>query len=205
MPKFQFDEEAIVTSLQAILEEIHSLDDPEELNELRRIFRKAVPLFSRAYVAGYLVKKARIAGSGDGVFKTRSPQKEAGRPNREPPPARPPREQKPVREPRPPREPREAREPREEHEAEIPTVSREDMTTLFVGIGRTRRVYPRDVLALLQENCTLEKEDIGAIKILDNYSFVDIANDKAQAVIDTLGNFEFRGRPLNVNFAKKKE
>jgi hypothetical protein len=189
MPKFQVDEEALKASLAAILEEIDSLDDPEELNELRRIFRKSVPLFRRAYVAAWLLKKARLPVSGEGNGR---------RQNREP---RPPRE---TREAREAREPKEPREPREDRETEA-GVSRENMTTLFVGIGRTRRVYPRDLMGLLLENCQLDKDDIGNIKILDNYSFVDIANEKAQAVIDTLGNFEFRGRPLNVNFAKKKE
>ena len=173
MPKFQFDEAAISASLKAILEEIHSLDDPEELNELRRIFRQSVPLFSRAYVAGYLLKKARISGTGDGAFKVRGNGRDANRAPRPPREAREPRE---PREPRENREPAEPREPRDERDADV-TVSRENMTTLFVGIGRTRRVYPRDLMTLLQENCSLEKDDIGAIKILDNYSVVVISND----------------------------
>ncbi len=207
MPKPPFDEDAIKNSLKLILDEIHSLDDPEELNELRRIFRKHVPLFSRAYVAGYLLKKARLVGANPDSTSRRSGGRDSNRPPREPREVREPREPRAPRENREPaevREPKENRESRDEREGEV-TVSRENMTTLFVGIGRTRRVYPRDLMSLLLENCGLDKDDIGAIKILDNYSFVDIDNDKAQGVIDTLGNFEFRGRPLNVNFAKKKE
>lgn len=202
MPKPLIDEEALKANLAAILDEIHSLDDPEELNELRRIFRQAVPLFSRAYVAAWLLKKARVNGAGD--QGGRRGNRDSGRENRPAREARPPREARETREPKEVREPKEAVENREERDAEM-NVSRENMTTLFVGIGRTRRVYPRDLMALLLENCQLDKDDIGNIKILDNYSFVDIANEKTQAVIDTLGNFEFRGRPLNVNFAKKKE
>lgn len=199
MAKSPFDAASIKASLQSILEEIHSTDNPDELNQLRSIFRQSVPLFSRAYVCAYLLKKAGIPGAGElggrrpAAAPTRREQREA----------RPPREAREPRENREPREGREPREPREER-PEV-AVSRENMTSLFIGIGRTRRVYPRDLMSLLIETCSLPKEAIGAIKILDNYSFVDIHNDHAQAVIDALNNTEFRGRTLSVNFAKKKE
>ena len=199
MAKQQFDAAGIKASLESILDEIHSTDNPEELNQLRAIFRKSVPLFSRAYVAAYLLKKAGIPGAGEVPGRRPNPAS-APAAKREIRPAREPRE------PRPPREPRQAAEPREirEDHAEQ-NVERENMTTLFVGIGRTRRVYPRDLMGLLIEQCELPKELIGNIKILDNYSFVDIHNDHAQSVIDKLNNSEFRGRTLSVNFAKKKE
>ena len=194
MAKQQFDAAGIKASLESILDEIHSTDNPEELNQLRAIFRKSVPLFSRAYVAAYLLKKAGINGAGEVPGRRITPAPVAKRENR------------PVREPREPRPAREPREPRESSEDRTDqSIERENMTTLFVGIGRTRRVYPRDLMGLLIEQCELPKEVIGNIKILDNYSFVDIHNDHAQAVIDKLNNSEFRGRTLSVNFAKKKE
>jgi len=165
MAKHQFNEEAIKANLKSILEEIHDTKDPTELNELRRIFRSAVPLFSRAYVAAWLLKKAKIV--------TSLPVKNDGKEER--------------------RSSRDNREPKE------------NQVSLFIGIGRTRRVYPRDLMGLLIDTCKLEKDDIGSIKILDNYSFVDINTQKAQGVIDTLNDYEFRGRSLSVNFAKKKD
>lgn len=202
MAKTQFDEEAIRAALQNILTEIHDLDDPSELNELRRIFRSAVPLFSRAYVAGYLLKKARISSPGQSGRREERSQ----------------REERPRNEGRMREERREKKEKRPQDEARSQSaaasagvnavdspVPKENQVTLFFGIGRTRRVFPRDLMALLLETCKLDKDDIGVIKILDNYSFVDVHTDKAQAVIDTLNEFEFRGKSLNVNFAKKKE
>jgi hypothetical protein len=83
--------------------------------------------------------------------------------------------------------------------------SRTDLVTLFVGIGKSRRVYPRDLVGLILEHCKGNKEDIGNIKILDNYSFVDIAPEYADAVISAINGITYRGRTLNVNFAKKKD
>ncbi len=175
MAKVKLNEPALKAALQVLVDELHQLNDPSEINEIRRIFRSSVPLFNRGYVAALLIKKARMVQV--------SPIQEERRP------AAPPRR------------------PEKVVEDIKPSVSRnnEEMTTLFVGIGRTRRVYPRDLMGLLIDTCKLEKEDIGAIKILDNYSFIDIKNEKAQAVIDVINNQEFRGRTLSVNFAKKKE
>ncbi len=75
--------------------------------------------------------------------------------------------------------------------------------SVFINIGKNRRVYPSDLIQLVSKTAEISKEDIGSIKILDNYSFVSIADASAQNVIDKLDGTEFRGRKLTVNFAKK--
>ncbi|WP_037546129.1 DbpA RNA binding domain-containing protein [Spirochaeta lutea] len=83
--------------------------------------------------------------------------------------------------------------------------TRTDLVTLFVGIGKSRRVFPRDLVGLILEHCGGNKDDIGNIKILDNYSFVDIAPQYAEEIIAALNGTSYRGRNLNVNYAKKKD
>jgi len=51
---------------------------------------------------------------------------------------------------------------------------------------------------------TLSEADLGQVKVLDNYSFVEVAADKAQAAIEELNGQELRGRKLTVNFASRK-
>ncbi len=77
--------------------------------------------------------------------------------------------------------------------------------TLFLSIGKNRRVYPRDLVQLLVSAGGLGKTEIGDIKILDNYSFVEVDEKAAAAVIGRLDGMEYRGRNLTVNFAKKRE
>jgi len=48
------------------------------------------------------------------------------------------------------------------------------------------------------------REDIGSIRILDNYSFVQVRDTKADEIIAALTGHKFRGRTLTVNFAKPK-
>ncbi|MFP4301533.1 MAG: DbpA RNA binding domain-containing protein [Spirochaetaceae bacterium] len=80
-----------------------------------------------------------------------------------------------------------------------------EMTSVFIGIGKNRRVFPRDLVALFTEVEGISGDDIGQIKILDNYSFMEIKEDRAQTAIDAVNGREFRGRKLNVNYARKKD
>lgn len=57
------DEEQLISSLKDLIEAIKTQENPEELNLYRRIFKKAVPLTMRSYVAAYLIKQAGIGGS----------------------------------------------------------------------------------------------------------------------------------------------
>ena len=82
---------------------------------------------------------------------------------------------------------------------------RQEMATLFFGLGKNRKVYPRDITQLIANVPDVEKSSIGEIKILDNYSFVEIAETQAQKVIDSLNGIDYRGRKITVNFARKRE
>ncbi|MBN2657212.1 MAG: DbpA RNA binding domain-containing protein [Spirochaetales bacterium] len=79
-----------------------------------------------------------------------------------------------------------------------------DGTTLFVSVGKNRRVYPRDLIQLFVGTGKLNRDDVGEIKVLDSYSFVTIKESSAPTAIDNLDGINYRGRNLVVNFAKKK-
>lgn len=80
-----------------------------------------------------------------------------------------------------------------------------DMQTLFVSIGKNRSIFPKDLAKFFAVSLNISQSDIGTIKILDNYSFIEVAAGHAQKAIDTLDGKEFKGRKITVNFARKKE
>jgi len=80
----------------------------------------------------------------------------------------------------------------------------EESKRLFMSIGKNRRLFPREIIALILSKTSAEREDIGIIRILDNYSFVQVRDAKADEIIETLTGHKFRGRTLTVNFAKTK-
>ena len=74
-----------------------------------------------------------------------------------------------------------------------------------MSVGRNRRVYARDLTELFTEKLQLVAGDIGGVRVFEKYSFVDIVAAKAQDAITRLSGTEVKGRPITVNFAKKKE
>jgi len=43
------------------------------------------------------------------------------------------------------------------------------------------------------------------VRVFDKYSFVDISRSRAEEAISRLTGLEVKGRPITVNYAKKKE
>lgn len=83
------------------------------------------------------------------------------------------------------------------------SIKKDGEKSLFINIGKNRRVYPSDLIQLIAKTAEIEKESIGNIKILDNYSFVNVSGEVAEKVVSLLDSTEYRGRKLTVNFAKK--
>lgn len=79
-----------------------------------------------------------------------------------------------------------------------------DKTTLFISVGKNRRVFPKDIARLFQSRLDLEPADIGTIKVLDSYSFMDISKSQAERAIELLNDQDFKGRKLTVNHARKR-
>ncbi len=121
-------------------------ENPKELNEFRRIFRKHTPLHLRGYFAAYLIKSS--VGSVDSA--------------------------------------------------------KSGFITLFVSVGKNKKVYPKDLKQLFIEQLGITNAEIGNVKTLENYSFVDVAETCAQKAIDTLNAITYRGRKITVNYSRKK-
>jgi hypothetical protein len=86
----------------------------------------------------------------------------------------------------------------------VPVIPEEESKRLFISIGKNRRLFPREVITLIMSRTQTTREDIGVIRILDNYSFVQVRDNRAEEIIAALNGVKFRGRTLAVNFAKAK-
>lgn len=80
----------------------------------------------------------------------------------------------------------------------------EASTTLFFNVGRSRKVFYKDIIFLIMKNAETKREDIGEIKIHNNYSFVQVANEAVNPIIEKLQNIDYRGKKLVVNLANEK-
>ncbi len=182
---FQINEEQFIALLEDAVAKVKTEEDPVVLTEYKKIFKKVVPLTLRSYVGAYLAKNAA------GGFRHR------------------------------PRRDRISPRDRRHHEdfsrnsvdgesvvrQKTPriVIDEADAATIFIGIGRNRHVFPRDLVGLIAQVVQIERERIGSIKVLDNYSFVQLYKDDADKVINVLNGYDYRGRKLVVSFSRKRD
>ena len=181
-------------------------EDRSELARLRSRIRQQVPLLMRPLFMASLLKSLLPARPAVGEPASRPAP---GRP-RGAAPAFAPASQVPPRgqkgrfgrsvEPASPRD-----SGRIESGGAAKTPAAQDSTQLFVSIGRNRRVFARDLTELFSSRLQLSPGDIRDVRVFDKYSFVDIVPSKAQEAISRLTGTELKGRPITVNYAKKKE
>ncbi|MGM0432522.1 MAG: DbpA RNA binding domain-containing protein [Spirochaetota bacterium] len=150
------DQEVLKGKIAALIDEVERDSNPEELNELRKMVKKAVPFYRRGYLTAYLLREL-INSEDDSPNRGKKKQ-----------------------------------------------VDPELTATLFFGVGKNRRTFPKDIARLLKEQAGLDNSEILSIKTLDNYSFVTVMKEKAPEAIEKLNGLKHKGRPLVVNYAKSK-
>ena len=167
--------------------------NPDELEALKKVFKKNVPLTLRSYVAAYLLKN-----SGGAIFRFNNfKDREDFHANREERFSRYERNDSQNEE-----NGAENHENRERFtRVQIPA---ENSETVFVSIGRNRRVFPRDLVGLFISVAGIEKERIGDIRVLANYSFVQLFKEDSEKAINALNGHVYRGRALSVSYSRQR-
>ncbi len=195
------NEDHILSLLQEAVQAIRTEEDPLELNVYRRLFRKGVPFTLRSYFAAWALKQL-----SDGSFSGRNSSGRKERSSRNSRKERPAKAERPERAARNVTQPAASEERKARQSESRPVALSEDVsTTLFVSIGRNRRVYPRDLISLIMQHVEMDRDHIGEIRVLDNYSFVQVITEDAGKIIEELNDIEYRGRKLVVSFSRKKE
>ncbi|QGG95397.1 DEAD/DEAH box helicase [Actinomarinicola tropica] len=72
------------------------------------------------------------------------------------------------------------------------------MASLYVGVGRGAGVRPGDLVGAIAGETRLSGRDIGAIRITERFSLVEVPADAADEVIAALGRTTIRGRKASV-------
>jgi ATP-dependent RNA helicase DeaD len=70
------------------------------------------------------------------------------------------------------------------------------MVRLTLGVGRDHDVQPGDVLGVIVGTTKLPKEVVGVIRLQPKQSFVDVAEEHADAIVTKLNGIQFKGRKL---------
>lgn len=189
----EIDMDQLAAFLKDAVEKVKTQENPDLLNDIKKVYKKNVPFTLRSYVAAYLTKQCGIHFRPRREFyndrKNRDYRKDNQKVDF--------KQNKSVEETT-----SENTESRTPH----PRVQIDEAlaTTIFVGIGRNRRVYPRDLVGLLISVAGLERDRIGDIRVLANYSFVQLFTEDSDKAINALNGYEYRGRKLSVSYSRQK-
>ena len=194
--EFEINENQVADYLQNATDRVRSSENADLLSDLSKLFKKNVPLTVRKYVIAYMLKeslkhyhsfgggrrndKNERNGRGRNDFRAQKSERtfESAAAGEQPAEERP-------------------RHPRVE-------IDPADATSIFISIGKNRRVYPRDLVGILIAVAGIDRERIGDIKVLANYSFVQLYTADAQTAIDKLNGYDYRGRKLAVSYSRQK-
>ncbi len=187
----EFNEEKIALFLQESVKNVEnaSEQDIKAFDKIKKLIKKNVPFSRRKYVYAYLVKNAAMSFRSNRFRKDKDDRFSRGKKTE-----------------------RNARLENtnlgtEEHRERPPRIQIDPSaaTTIFIGIGHNRRVSPRDLVGLLVSVSGLEKQRVGEIRVLANYSFIQLYTEDCEKVISTLNGYEYRGKKLSVSYSKKKD
>lgn len=190
--------------------------DLERLKVIRRQIRKALPLSVRAYLPAYLLREAVGAGVPQAASGRDRPAPAAR--TAKPPAAKPSSATAPSAKPAAAEAARRVPDtpaPVKAAATDAPTPadtpdapagnSDSDMARLFVSVGRSRRVSRQMLTDLFVVKLDLPQDQIGEVRVLDNFSFIEVPAAVAQSAIDRITGETLNGRRVNVDFARSKK
>jgi ATP-dependent RNA helicase DeaD len=77
------------------------------------------------------------------------------------------------------------------------------MTALFVGAGKAAGIRPGDLVGAITNEAHVEARDIGAIRVADRHSLVEVPEALAEKIIKALRATKLRGQKVDVKRASQ--
>lgn len=74
---------------------------------------------------------------------------------------------------------------------------------LFVNVGKKDNVRPGDIVGAIAGESGMPGQLIGAIKMYDNYTFVEVPGEYADEVLQAMKNVKIKGRDVHMERANK--
>lgn len=200
----RIDENGIKTFLDESIKHVKVDCNISELKAIKKVYKESVPLFLRSYLASYLIKEVqRLQKELDNV-RPEKQEKDA--------------DYKDIKRSIHNLFHRKGNEADKKISSNVGknTVStnkvvstatntnKSPMKTVFIGIGKNKRVMVKDIVGILTHVVNIEKNKIGNIKIYPNYSFVELEEEDAKKAITALNGYEYKRQSLNVDYSKVK-
>ncbi len=179
--------------IRQIITKISTDPNPAELEEIKKIIRKNVPFFSRGAFSAYLLREIasqKRAKEGKKPFeKDKNEAKPAFAKKKE--------------ELKKPEEEKESLAESAKEEKKEEKVLPADAKTLYLNIGKMKRLYAKQLSALLQQELGIQRDDIYTLRIHDKYSFITMSEENCIKAIEKLNGKEINGRTAQINYSNR--
>jgi ATP-dependent RNA helicase DeaD len=83
-------------------------------------------------------------------------------------------------------------------------VTSDGMVRLFINIGRKNQIQPKHIVQSIASGSGLPGKLIGAIDIYDDYTFVEVPREDAANVLESMKNYNIKGKKINIEKSAKK-
>ncbi|HHT81631.1 MAG: DbpA RNA binding domain-containing protein [Sphaerochaeta sp.] len=180
------EEDLLIGTIQVLAGKTKADPNPEELEQLKRLIKKNVPFTLRSYFMAYLLREVLNANSPK-TRTTSAPQKGS-----KPKQAQKGPQAESKKQERPPQKRRE--------EKPLPEGAR----TLYLNIGKMKRLYAKELSLLLQKELEITREDIFSLRIHDKYSFISMTEENCEKAIAKLNGMDIKGRTAAVSYSNKE-
>ncbi len=176
------DEELVISTIQLLAGKTKADANPDELETLKKLIKKNVPFSLRGYFMAYLLRE---------VLQANAPRKGA------PKPIRTKREIPVAKE-------KTTETAKEQPKAKPARTLPEGSRTLYLNIGKMKRLYTKELSLILQTELGITREDIYSIRIHDKYSFISMNEENCEKAIAKLNGMDIRGRTASVSYSNKE-
>lgn len=78
------------------------------------------------------------------------------------------------------------------------------MTRLFINIGKDQNVKPGDILGAIAGESGIPGRLVGSIDMYDKYTFIEVPDDCAQEILESMKSAKIRGKKVHMEMANAK-
>ncbi|MCH3916748.1 MAG: DbpA RNA binding domain-containing protein [Spirochaetia bacterium] len=194
------DTDVFASRIQLLAGKTKADPHPEELESLKKLIKKNVPFTLRGYFLAYVVRELLSQeNSKTGNRSRQHQQRNNGNNGAKPRLSAAAGNTTPTSQAQNGTDATAKVARPERKEKALP----EGAKTLYLNIGKIRKLYAREISQMLQENLSITRDDIYAIRVHDKYSFITMDEANCEKAIALFNGKEIKGRTAQVTYSNK--
>jgi len=185
------EQDVLIGKIKLLSGKTETDPNPEELESLRKLIKKNVPWRLRGYFMAYLLRELTKNSKNDNSQKPRiQKNKPISKAKKSFADTSIEKVTKPLNK----------EIVKQKKEKELPQGAK----TLYLNVGKMKKLYTRELSVLLQEKLNIKREDIYSIRVHDKYSFITMDEKNCEKAIEVLEGTDIKGRTASITYSKKK-